>query len=291
MALAADSKQLYIPLSTIYGKKSNDGNYLFSPLDIKNLNDNLYAISKKIQGNLTLSDLTKVAVDTLTSATVITNELYSNYGNVANLTVSKVRTDYEKAQRYLNEDTSDLDYVFIQNEEIELRTATTDGTETEQLSEDGDLFYWVDDTHAQMTKEHITAYPVIVYKYKELVKASFKFERVYRGGVCATVPVLTFGVGNGNDVFSKAKMWKDTNGLRLEYRTLDGDFVPVTLLDSGFSDLSLRRVQSFSLNSTNSTVTLQLEGETFNYPITYSDGTDDVVFSFPDGFSTTVTIA
>lgn len=55
----ADSKDLYIPLSTIYGKPNPDGTYTLTALDIKNLNDNLYAIAKKIQGGLTFADMTK----------------------------------------------------------------------------------------------------------------------------------------------------------------------------------------------------------------------------------------
>lgn len=55
----ADSKELYIPLSTIYGKPNPDGTYTLTALDIKNLNDNLYAIAKKIQGGLTFADMTK----------------------------------------------------------------------------------------------------------------------------------------------------------------------------------------------------------------------------------------
>lgn len=61
MALAKDSKGNYIPLSTIYGNRNKDGSYTLSALDIKNLNDNLYAIAKKIQGGLTFSDLTSEA--------------------------------------------------------------------------------------------------------------------------------------------------------------------------------------------------------------------------------------
>lgn len=61
MALAKDSKGNYIPLSTIYGRKNKDGSYTLSALDIKNLNDNLYAIAKKIQGGLTFADLTSEA--------------------------------------------------------------------------------------------------------------------------------------------------------------------------------------------------------------------------------------
>lgn len=54
----ANSKELYIPLNTIYGKPNPDGTYTLTALDIKNLNDNLYALAKKIQGGLTFADMT-----------------------------------------------------------------------------------------------------------------------------------------------------------------------------------------------------------------------------------------
>ena len=71
MALAADSKSLYIPLAQIVGEKQADGKYILNALDVKNLNDNLYAIAKKIQGGLTTSDLTSAAIDELHAGTLI----------------------------------------------------------------------------------------------------------------------------------------------------------------------------------------------------------------------------
>ena len=150
MALAADSKSLYIQISTIYGKPNADGTYTLNALDVKNLNDNLYAIAKKVQGGLTTSDLTSAAIDelhagTVISNTTITNNLYATYGDIAELTVDKLRTDYKKAQMYLNSDKSDVNYISIHDETISFITATA-GSGTEQLTDGYRVFYWTDDS-------------------------------------------------------------------------------------------------------------------------------------------------
>lgn len=59
MIMKADSKELYIPRVQIGGKKNPDDTYTLTALDLKNLNDILYAIIKKVQGGLTFADMTK----------------------------------------------------------------------------------------------------------------------------------------------------------------------------------------------------------------------------------------
>ena len=83
----------------------------------------------------------KLEVKTLVSNTVITNELYADYGAIADLTVDELRTDYQKAARYLAGDTAALDYLYIHDEQIEFRSGTVhlDGgiPATEQLHRRG----------------------------------------------------------------------------------------------------------------------------------------------------------
>lgn len=45
--MAVDDKKIYVPLTTIYGTKQNDGSYNLSALDVKNINDNLWNIVNK----------------------------------------------------------------------------------------------------------------------------------------------------------------------------------------------------------------------------------------------------
>jgi len=83
---SATSKDLYIPLQTIYGKPNADGTYTLTALDIKALNDNLYNIAKKIQGRLTLSDMTSDAAAILVTDDSITMEV-SNGSESSTITI------------------------------------------------------------------------------------------------------------------------------------------------------------------------------------------------------------
>ena len=238
MALAADSKSLYIPISTIYGKPNADGTYTLNALDVKNLNDNLYAIAKKVQGGLTTSDLTSAAIDelhagTVISNTVITNELYSSYGSISDLVVNKLRTDYAKAIKFLNSDTSDINYINIHDETISFITATV-GSGTEQLTNGDRVFYWTDETHTQMTSEKTTDYPVMIYKYSELEKARIAFEEIALSGSNKTVmPVLTLGAGNGNGENAKGKIYKTESALIFAYTDSNGYLKNIRMDDDG----------------------------------------------------------
>ena len=294
MALAADSKSLYIPISTIYGKPNADGTYTLNALDVKNLNDNLYAIAKKVQGGLTTSDLTSAAIEelhagTVVSNTVITNELYSSYGSISDLAVNKLRTDYAKATKFLNSDTSDVNYINIHDETISFITATV-GSGTEQLTDGDRVFYWTDETHTQMTSEKTTDYPVTVYKYTELTKASIAFTSItLPGGTTTVMPVLTLGAGTGIDRNDTLTIYKPPNKALFEYVTPAG--VKSFIEMSDFVDAKGRRLQSCYINKTNSTITVTQEGATTSEVITYVEGTNSITYTFPDNFTTTVSIS
>lgn len=180
--------------------------YILANLDSDNMTDD--AIIEIVKsGSEEIKEELKdiIEADTVISNTVITNELYSQYGNIADLTVWKLRTDYERAKRYLNGDTSDLNYIYIFKETISFITAVTDGTEEIQLSnEEGKLFYWSDESCEQMQFKK-TAYPVMVYVYTEYNKGQIYFS--YTEGVDTALPVFTLGtgdsMGNGKVVFKK----------------------------------------------------------------------------------------
>lgn len=235
----ANSTQGYIALSQIYGNKNSDGTYTLNALDVKNLNDNLYSIASKIMGGLTTSDLTSATVDelkagTVISNTVITNELYSSYGSISNLAVNKLRTDYAKATKFLNSDTSDVNYINIHDETISFITATV-GIGTEQLTDGDRVFYWTDETHTQMTSEKTTDYPVTVYKYTELTKASIAFTSItLPDGTSSVMPVLTLGAGTGSGDSGKSFIYKAADGLYLDYHSqTDGKVKRAAFTDAG----------------------------------------------------------
>lgn len=180
-------------------------------------------------------------VETVISDTVITGELYADYGAIAALTVWKLRTDYLRAYRYLSGDTSQLDYVSIHDEQIDLITAVTDGSQHQQLEMDGQRFYWLDESRSRMSCMQVSPWPVEVYVYEELTKLSLRFQSIQlQNGDSTVMPVLVLGAGdeNGN---SRAWLYKEADGLCLRYVTSAGESLSIRMGDGGFVDILQQR--------------------------------------------------
>lgn len=136
------------------------------------------------------------------SETVITNELYADYGAIADLTVDELRTDYMRAARYLAGDTDPIDYIHIHDEVIDFRTGTVgldehDQPLTEQLHHGDRYFWWRDETRTQMTSLEDTGLPVTVYRYDEQLKGTIRFDTVLQSGQQVRIPQFVFGTGYG----------------------------------------------------------------------------------------------
>ena len=142
-----------------------------------------------------------IRAETIVSNTVITNELYADYGAIADLTVDELRTDYAKAARCLAGNTAALDYLDIHDEQIDFLSGTVKTENgaplTEQLHHRGRYFWWTDSTHTQMTSLEDTGDPVIVYQYSELLKGSVRFEDYTANGVTTKIPTFILGAGYG----------------------------------------------------------------------------------------------
>lgn len=233
-------------------------------------------------------------VDTVISNTVITQELYSYYGEIADLTVDRLRTDYMRARNFLNGDTGDIDYITIHDEEISFITARTDGTQFEPFTRDGLTFYWTDDDHTQMTTQQVTDYPVYVYVYEEMVKGSFKFQDVYTAGGDGTVmPVLTLGAGTGDatGTWGKATIKKTIDALNIIYRTSQGVDTGLYLRDDGFTDITQRRA-SIAVDTVNHTFTVTPEGTLADsFVINYAEAADGTItLTWPDNAQFTISV-
>ena len=156
--------------------------------------------------------------DTIITNTLITNELYAQYGAIADLTVDELRTDYIRALRYQARNTAPLDWLYIHDEEIDFLTDTVayagGAPVTEQLHHRSRYFWWTDETQTQMTSAEPTAWPVTVYRYTTLVKGSFRFETV--GGVKIPTLILGAGVGDpGDPDLGRGFLRKNTDSLAL----------------------------------------------------------------------------
>lgn len=173
-----------------------------------------------------------ITAETIVSGAVITNELYADFGAVADLTVWRLRTDYLRAQNWLLGNTGQLDYIHIHDERMDFISATTDGSETVQLSRDGRRYFWTDETQTRMTSAEETPFPVYVYRYTELTKLSVCFRTVTTPDGELVMPVMTLGAGDGSGN-SVGYLFKDRTAVRLRCVASGGSVHELALGDEG----------------------------------------------------------
>jgi len=168
----------------------------------------------------------------------------------------KLRTDYARAFNYLNGDQSAISYIRIKDDTIDFIVATVaTPVTTEQLSWDGDLYYWTTAEHTTITLE-VTDWPVIAYVYDEENKA-----------------VMHLG---SNDE------------LLIRYVTSGGEDTDITLSD--FVDAKHRRLASCEIDTVNGEVTYTVEGSEEEYGLTFTVNGDTVTYTWPDGHTCEVTV-
>jgi hypothetical protein len=279
-------------------------NYLF--LLLENLRYTLRNLS--MEDNFNQADLGKwvdgldIEANTIVSNTVITNELYSEYGAIADLAVDRLRTDYKRAKRYLQGNTAAIDYISIHDEEISFLTGTVKYSETtglpltEQLHDGDRYFWWKDEVGGQMTSLEETDFPVTVFRYDELVKARFHFETIQlAGGGTTRIPVLIFGAGftaadDPTGTRGKARFFKDETSMNLVYRNGAGVDTGVYMNDDGFTDVTQRRA-SVAVDTAQHTITVTPEGDAGRIVIEYVEDADgNLTLRWPDAKTFTVSV-
>lgn len=181
----------------------------------------------------TVIEAIKAEIDIIVSNTIIVQNLYAQYGRIANLTVSELNTGWKKIINYLVSDTSDVNYKRDYEQYSKWLTASTDGTQTEQFTDkDNNPLFWVDDTYTGMTLTE-TDYPVTIYSYTELVKAEISFEL----DGSTYIPKIILGVGSGvsgHPEYGKSYIWKGTKGIYIDYlHSVTGELRRVMLTDDG----------------------------------------------------------
>lgn len=228
---------------------------------------------------------TKVIAQTVISTTVITENLYSTFGDVVALTVDRLVTE-NKVTRYQDRDASDMNYVWIQEQSVKLVTATTDGSMEQHKDGDGKALYWKDSKQEAMGQKP-TSFPVTVYAYAELVNAEFSFVMDEESG--NYMPKITLGTGDpsGND---KLYIYKPANKAVLEYFTPNGT-TRTAVEFSDFVDAKLRRLDRCTIDKTKGKVTVYAEGQSTPDVLDYTETDNSMTFTWPDGFVTEVTIA
>ena len=184
-------------------------------------------------GKLTAEAIEAISatIDVVISNTVIVNNLYAERGNIAELTVDQLDTS-DKVAKYLVEDTSDVNYIKVYDQNIEFITASTDGLTTEQAEDrDGNPLYWLDGDHGATTTD-VTDYPVMIYEFEELTKLKVFFSLENE----TYIPKIELGAGGavpGYPDRGKGYIYKDTDGLLLKYLRSNGTEILLRLGEDG----------------------------------------------------------
>lgn len=177
--------------------------------------------------------------------------LYAKQGDIADLTVDSLSTS-RRVALYLAKNMSDDNYIRIHDEQIEFVTGTTDGSREQATTPEGLRIYWEADIEdAEIgadgypyidgqriyTTTAETDWPVYVYTYTELVKASLHFEMVGE----YYLPIMTFGAGD-NSGWNKAWIVKEAEAVKFLYRTSSGTDLGMVMYNTGHTDVyGLRR--------------------------------------------------
>lgn len=185
-------------------------------------------------------DLSATTITTIESTmeSLITMVFYADKGEIAELTVDSLKT-HDKIQKRLNNDQSDVKWIWIEDQYIKLVSSEDCLGTTEYIyNRSNEQLFWVDETHTHVTTE-ATDYPIEQFLYdKELVKLSLAFES---DGV-NQVPMIVLGAGTGitGDKDGRGFIYKDDGGLYIEYHTYgqagvpnDGDVFRLGLSEAG----------------------------------------------------------
>ncbi|MBQ9412900.1 MAG: hypothetical protein IJU29_07375 [Oscillospiraceae bacterium] len=201
-----------------------------------------------------------IKANLVVSNTVITNELYTDFGAIADLAVDELRTDWQRARRYLEGDTSDLDYIHIHDEEISFVSAVVleaDGAPlTEQLHHGARYFWWRDGSRTEMTSLEDTGLPVTVYQYTEYNKGKISFVRE----LGQTVIVLKLGAGvDAGERLGTLRISKGTDGASITYHASGGGVASLHLGENGDGESSaILSARSVTLDSLYELPTIEL---------------------------------
>lgn len=201
--------------------------------------------------------------------------LYGAKGNIAELTVDGYDGS-NKVQKYLDSDTSDINYVRIKDQYISFITASYNSGEQQLANRDEELLYWTDDTHTDVTVKSVNCYgednePVMIYTYDELIKMEFQF--IFDDDIEQFVPVLVLGSGTGVDSNAQAHIYKREDGLHIVYyHSEDGTPRRMSLIDEGI--VFEPPITGGGGHSTSLSITVTADGMFYSEPWTHGYDTD-----------------
>jgi hypothetical protein len=176
--------------------------------------------------------------------------------------------------------TSSLSYVHYDIYDV----SETSAKYEQAKNRNGELLYWVDDTHEAASTD-VTDLPVYIYLYNESVKMEYSFN--HNG--THYIPRITMGAGSGVGDNDKLFIEKGVGYADIKYISETGKDVPITLTE--FVDAKMRRIKTVDINKSTGEIEVLMEGLVSPDRINFSETANSMTFEWPDGYTATVSIS
>lgn len=201
----------------------------------------LYVFDGKLSA--TMIEALEAEFDLTISNTIVSEALYAENAQIAELTVDRVETS-NKVYRYKHDDTSPIYYQKMMGENLEFIEAEVlydpeyprireNAVEEHLTNRSGQELYWRNEEQTIATTNSEENFgPVKVFKYAEKTKLKINFEM---DDIGYTVPKIHLGSGDGvTEKSSKGLIYKDGEGVKLEYyKSVSAETVGFYLTDTG----------------------------------------------------------
>jgi len=235
---------------------------------------------------------------------ILTDSIYAETGDIAELTVDRLSTS-KKVRLYNLGNTSDDNFLDIQDNYQRLITGTVIFENGQPLTEQatnrhGQGLYWqrepvsinaqgypLDENGVQIyASTEATDWPVIVYQYTELTKAEFSFFN--ESGTY--VPKLVMGAGDNNGR-TKGILHKAADGFDITFEDSNGNEQGLRMLSAGYMDLyGLRKPTELDFSGWNSGYfSEELDGQqTASWLVDFDSQGRPILITDGDGHETAV---
>lgn len=264
----------------------------------------------------------------LSADALFTESLYAELGYVAELTVDRLTTS-RRVRKYLLQDTSDDNYVLIQDHYIRFVTGSVisatvlDTEEGQHLLTQNGLYIATEQSNTQLVVQVVNRYGDRLYWQREPVSVTadgypmdednkqiyatteltdwpvfsfayteqIKAEYAFHEDGEYYVPEIVLGAGDehGN---SKGYVRKSQTGLLMRYVTSQGKDVDIRWNDDGFVDAMHRRLRSCTIDRTQGKIRYKVEGDSTTHSLSFLESSSSAVeFYWPDGFTCEVHIS
>ena len=259
---------------------------------------------------------------------VFTDSLYAEQGDIAELTVDRLSTS-RRVRKYLLGDTSDDNYIKIQDNYIQFITGSPINSSL-LLTEAGDALLTEDVAYIEigstlepLVEQATNRYGNALYWQREVASVSadgypydangvqiyattaetawpvytYKYAELVKAqetfvldGTNNYIPQFIFGTGDENGN-SRGFIYKQQTSLLMRYLSSAGKNVDITFSDEGFVDAMHRRLASCIIDRNAGTVDYTVEGSEQSYGLTFEEDEGSVTFTWPDGHTCEVSMA